>query len=298
MNNKKAVVIDGNSLIYRAFHATYSQAEWAASNNLLPINAIKLVAMMIFKILNEQKYDYALVALDSKAKTKRALVFANYKATRKPMDEKLVVQLPYIYELFQLMGLKTISEPGIEADDFVGSFANLMSKNQVYTHIYSSDKDLLQLVNVNTSVHLIKKGVNDIQINTISNFSDFNNGLLPHQIIDYKGLVGDSSDNLPGVKGIGHKTAISLIIKYNNLESIYEQIESLSLSTKNKLINNQQQALMCKSLATIETNLLNDFSLYDFSLEPYNVEQLDIFFDKLKINNMQTYYKNKDMKRV
>ncbi|KEZ22770.1 5'-3' exonuclease [Ureaplasma diversum] len=291
MNNKKAVVIDANSLIYRAFHATYKQAEWSVDNNMLPTNAIKLVGIMIFKILNEQKYDYALVALDSKAKTKRAMEYENYKATRKPMDDKLVVQLPYIYELFSLMGLKTIAEPGIEADDFVGSFACLMNKYDIYTDVYSSDKDLLQLVNANTSVCLLKKGVNDILVNTISNFSDFNDGLLPNQITDYKGLVGDLSDNLPGVKGIGAKTALSLILKYKDLETIYEQIDSLAPSTKNKLINSYEQAMMCKKLATIDTKLLVDFKLEDFVLEPYKIDQLDQFFTKLKIQNVANYYK-------
>ncbi|EEH02235.1 DNA polymerase type-A family protein [Ureaplasma urealyticum serovar 2 str. ATCC 27814] len=288
---KKAIVIDGNSLIYRAFHATYKQAEWAVENQLMPTNAIKLVASMIFKILNEDQFSYALIALDASKKTFRAQEYAAYKATRKPMDEKLVVQLPYIKKLFTAMGFHIISQPGIEADDFVGSFSNLMSKSNIDTIIYSTDRDMLQLINPNTKLKLLKTGTSIVQEINLANFALLNNGLLPKQIIDYKGLVGDSSDNLVGVKGIGPKTAINLILKYTNLENIYANLEEITPSVKNKLIEHEKMAFLSKKLATIQTDLLLDETLENFILKPYNIQELDTLFESLKINNMHNYYK-------
>ncbi|AAF30825.1 5'-3' exonuclease [Ureaplasma parvum] len=288
---KKAIVIDGNSLIYRAFHATYKQAEWAVEKQLMPTNAIKLVASMIFKILNQEQFTYGLIAMDASKQTFRAQEYAAYKATRKPMDAKLIVQLPYLKKLFVAMGFRIISQPGIEADDFVGSFSNLMNKFDVDTTIYSSDRDMLQLINKNTKLKLLKTGTSVMQEINLTNFSLLNNGILPYQIIEYKGLVGDSSDNLIGVKGIGPKTAINLLLKYDNIENIYTNLEKIAPSVKNKLIEHKDMAFLSKKLAAIQTDLLFDEKLENFVLKPYNTQELDELFTSLKINNMQNYYK-------
>lgn len=288
---KKAIVIDGNSLIYRAFHATYKQAEWSQEHNLMPVNAIKTVALMLFKILENNQYDYGLIAMDTAKKTLRSQEFEEYKANRKPMDEKLVVQLPYIYELFEYLGFTIKKQEGFEADDFVGSFAKIMSKNDILTEIYSSDRDMLQLVDKKTKVMLIKQGANNIIEVTFSNFASLNGGLMPNQITEYKALVGDSSDNLPGVKGIGPKTAAKILNDYQTLDNIYQQIDSFAPSTKNKLVDAKQQVYQIKELATIKTNLLDNCDLNEFIKKEYDANKLENLFNSLSIKNTEKYYK-------
>jgi DNA polymerase-1 len=282
-------VIDGNSLIYRAFYATGNQLAFYKQHNLQPVNALKLVLLITLKLLRENNYDYVLMALDHQKKTLRHDTFAEYKAGRKPMPEDLITQLPLIKEAMEIIGVSTLSIPGIEADDIIGSYAKLMNEQQIDVEIYSSDKDLLQLVNRHTVVNLFKTGISDIQKVTIENFSNIFFGLQPSQVIDFKGISGDSSDNLCGVKGIGPKTAANLIQKYGSLEKIFDSINELSESQRNKFNESKASAIMCKKLSTIELSVLPDKDTNKFLKKAMDKQGFQSIINKYNFNGLDKY---------
>lgn len=286
---KKAIVIDGNSLIYRAYYATLNQLAYYEKNNLPPHNALKLTMLIVLKLLSQQQYDYALIAFDHGKKTLRHDIYANYKAGRKPMPEQLVYQLPLIKQAIDIIGIKQLSLEGIEADDIIGWFSNLMNKLNVEVEIFSSDKDLLQLVNQKTFVNLLKTGVSDIQRVGLENFAQVFNGLAPHQVIDFKGISGDSSDNLTGVKGIGPKTASELILKYESLENIYANLDQLSETQRNKFIEHKNNAFMCKHLSTIQIDIPLDLKSEDFIKKLIDKNLLRQWVNKYHFSGFEKY---------
>jgi DNA polymerase-1 len=239
--------------------------------------------------VTESPYDYVLMALDHEKKTVRHDVFAEYKAGRKPMPTDLFTQLPLIKEAMEIIGIKTLSIPGIEADDIIGSYAKLMNENNVDVEIYSSDKDLLQLVNDKTVVNLFKTGISQTTKITVANFSGHFFGLKPCQVCDFKGISGDSSDNLTGVKGIGPKTASELITRYGSLEGIYESIDQLSDAQKNKFNDSKTFAVMCKQLCTIQTNVLPNVSIETFLKNPIDQSKFRQLIDKYRFNGFDKY---------
>ncbi|MDR0675401.1 MAG: 5'-3' exonuclease [Mycoplasmataceae bacterium] len=291
--SKKALVIDGNSLIYRAFYATGNQLAYYKQHNLPPVNALKLVMQIVLKLISQTQYDYVLMALDHEKKTLRHEVFEHYKAGRKPMPTDLFLQLTLIKEAMHIMGISTLSLPGIEADDIIGSFAKLMNDHDVDVEIYSSDKDLLQLVNDRTIVNLFKTGISDIHKININNFSEFFFGLLPSQVCDFKGISGDSSDNLLGVKGVGPKTAVELIKKYGSLEGIYQSIDKLNVSQQIKFNESKAVAIMCKQLSTIQMNVLSNYRIDDFVKKPINHEKFKFLINQYHFTGFEKYQLHK-----
>lgn len=291
---KRAIVIDGNSLVYRMFYATFSLAEYSIKHNQQPVNALKLMIDTIFRLL-KNNYSYCLIAFDFGKKTLRHDVYEEYKSGRKKMPDALVSQIPLIKEAMEYFGLNVMSMEGIEADDLIGSFSKLMSNNQISVDIYSSDKDMLQLVNEHVNVNLLKTGISDIVIHTLSNFSNLNYGLLPTQIVDFKGIVGDSSDNLPGVKGVGLKTCIKLLEKYQNLENIYENLNDLTEVNKNKFLNSRENAFLCKQLATIDCTIFNGKSINDFEFKTPNFNLLKAMIKKYHINGLDKHFSDSEV---
>lgn len=290
MVNKKAVVIDGNSLMYRMFYATYNLAEYAVNNNLIPVNAVKLMIETCYKI-KQLNYDYCFVAFDHDKKTLRHEIFQDYKLGRKKMPPELVTQIPLIKEALLILGFNILSLTGIEADDLIGSFCNLMNQKNVLVDVYSSDKDMLQLVNDNTYVHLIKTGLTNTIIYTPENFSNLFFGLKPNQIPDYKGIVGDKSDNLVGIKGIGDKTGLKLILTYGSLENIYLNINKLSKSEQQKFIEYKETAMLCKKLATIDIHCLTDeYNETFFSSKAVDKKAMLAFLKEYKIGGLNKYF--------
>ncbi|MDR2823073.1 MAG: 5'-3' exonuclease [Mycoplasmataceae bacterium] len=286
---KKAIVIDGNSLIYRAFYATGNQLAYYKSHNLPPVNALKLVLLIILKLVHETEYDYALVAFDHQKKTLRHDTFADYKAGRKPMPEELVYQLPLIKEAVDIIGIKNISMEGIEADDLIGSFVKIMNKDNVEVEIYSSDRDMLQLVNDKTVVKLFKTGISDIQTVSLKNFSEIFHGLTPQQVIDFKGISGDSSDNLCGIRGVGPTTASALIKQYHSLDGIYASLDQLSPALQSKFNHSKETAYMCRNLSIIQTNSLDDKILNYFIKQPTNKRALRNLIYKYHFTGLDKY---------
>lgn len=287
---KKAILIDGNSLMFRAYYGTINQVDFFIKNNLFPTNAIKTMMLILFKILENSQYDYAVIAFDHKDKNFRKEEFEDYKGKRKATPKELILQIPIVHEIMPFFGFKTFCISGIEADDVIGSAANLLSKNNIHCDVFSSDNDMLQLVDENINVIQFKKGITEYVTYTKENFKELNDGLEPKQIIDYKGLCGDSSDNLPGIKGIGHKTAINLLLKFNTIENIFLNIDFIEQkSIKEKLINGKNMGLKCKELATILTTFFDNKNIEEFKNNYINFSQLKKYVKKYNFSGFNKY---------
>ncbi len=241
---EKLVLIDGNSLINRAFYAM----PLLTTKSGTPTNAVYGFMNMFFKMLGEIKPTYVGVAFDLKAPTFRHKLYAEYKGTRKPMPEELRPQIPLLKEVLSLMGVKTFEKEGSEADDIIGTIAK---HTDIQTIIFTGDKDSFQLVDEQTEVHFTKRGITDVEIYTHENFTE-KTGITPLQIIDLKGLMGDSSDNIPGIAGVGEKTALTLLQTYGSVENLYENVSDLKGKLKEKVELGRESALLSKRLATID----------------------------------------------
>lgn len=251
----KLVLIDGNSLLNRAFYAT----PLFSTKNGNPTNAIFGFVKLVFKILGDLKPEYMVVAFDLKAPTFRHKMFDGYKATRKAMPAELSVQVEPLKSLLAAMKIATCEKEGLEADDIIGT---LSKKFEVHSYIYTGDRDSYQLVDDKTDVHYTRKGVSDLLRLTKDNFFD-EVGVNPVQIIDLKALMGDKSDNIPGVTGVGEKTAVNLINTYGSLDGVYEHLEEIKGTLRDKLISNKEQAYMSYKLATIDRNCEIELNLED-----------------------------------
>ncbi len=243
----KFVLIDGNSLLNRAYYAT---PVFTAKNGF-PTNGIFGFVKLLLKIISDKKPSYLAVAFDLHAPTFRHEMYADYKAGRKPMPEDLVVQVPVLKEVLSLMKIRICELAGYEADDVIGTLAR---KFGVQTYIYTGDRDSYQLVDENTSVCYTRKGVSDILELSAENFQS-EVGLNPAQIIDLKALMGDKSDNIPGVPGVGEKSAMQLLADYGNLDEIYAHLGEIKGALGKKLTDNKESAYFSRKLATIDTDV-------------------------------------------
>ena len=221
----KLIIIDGYSLLFRAYYATAYKGEDSImrTSDGTPINAIFTFANMVLPIVNSLKNgDSICVCLDTGKKTYRHDILDSYKGNRPPCPEPLIIQMPILREFLDCFNISHLEIDGFEADDVAGTIAYKF-KDFDDVQIYTSDKDYLQLVTENISINLMKKGMKDIQNVNVDNFEELFQ-MKPDQIRDFKGLCGDSSDNLKGIPGVGEKTALTLINKYQSLENIYEKI--------------------------------------------------------------------------
>ncbi len=287
--NKKALVIDGNSMFYRMYYATMNQVEYALNQGWTPNNAIKLMLNTVIKLLGQNHYDYCLIAFDAHEPTFRHELLETYKEGRDKTPDELYKQMQDTIIALEAMGITTMAIPKIEADDLVGSCAHLMAQQNIHTDVYSSDKDLLQLVSQHCTVHLMKTGISNIASHTPNNFKDLFFGLEPLQVIDYKAIIGDSSDCLPGVKGIGPKTGVDLIIKYGSLENVYDHLDELSSSQQAKFNESKEIAFKCKKMATILTNVFDDKNISEFAIKKLDANKLEPIIDKYKLKDLTNY---------
>ena len=251
----KLVLIDGNSLINRAFYAT----PLFTTKSGTPTNGVFGFVKLMLKIITDKKPTHFAVAFDLHAPTFRHKMYADYKAGRKPMPDDLAKQMPILKEVLRLMNIKICELEGYEADDILGTLAK---KFDVQTYIYTGDRDSYQLVDDTTNVCFTRKGVSDILELSTENFTA-ETQLTPKQIIDLKSLMGDKSDNIPGVAGVGEKSAMSLIAKYGTLENIYEHVEEITGALYKKLTEHKENAFFSKQLATIDTSVPLDIQLND-----------------------------------
>ena len=275
---KLLVLIDGNSLLNRAFYAmpllTGGNGEFT--------NGVFGFTKMLMKIITEIKPEYICVAFDLRAPTFRHKLYAEYKAQRKKMPEELAGQLPTLKNLLKSMGVFTAEKEGFEADDIIGIISKNNKTNKV---IYTGDRDAFQLVDENTQVYFTKKGITEIDSVNIDNFYE-KQQITPAQVTDFKALMGDSSDNIPGVAGIGEKTAYSLLKAYKNIDDIYENIDNIQSPVKEKLINGKESAYLSKNLATINTSADLSFDLKEMSYPFPLSNQTKQLFRELRFDSL------------
>ena len=276
--NSKFIIIDGNNLAFRAFYALPPLTNFEG----IPCNAIFGFTKMLITIIKEQNPDYVAVCFDAKKKNFRHELFADYKGTRKPTPTELITQMPLIKDLLKTMGIKVLEQEGAEADDLIGTLSRCFNTDNL---LVSADKDILQLITNNTFVLFPKKGISEYVIYTPNTLKETFK-VTPSQIIDLKALMGDSSDNIPGVAGVGEKTATDLVSKYGTIDDIYYHLDEIKGKLNEKLTNNKEMAYLSKKLATIVCDIPLDFVLDDFKYQfPFSDETKDLF-KKYQFNSL------------
>jgi len=291
-STKKFVIIDGNALLHRAFHAL---PPMTTKDGTL-VNAVYGFTSILLKIIKELKPDYICAAFDRKGKTKRAEAFAEYKAQRVKQPAELYEQISIIEKILESFQIPVIDsqKDGYEADDVIGSVVTKLAKERddLQSLIVTGDLDTLQLINNKTEVFTLKKGISDT---IIYNQKAVQNryGLRPEQLIDFKALRGDPSDNIPGVKGIGEKTATDLIKKFKTLEKLYQAIDKNDnqlKEVKERIINllkeQKKEAFLSKELVTIQTNLPTNFKLSDTKIQGFNQKKVIKIFTELEFKSL------------
>ncbi len=250
-NSKKLVLIDGNAIIHRAYHAlpplTTKKGEL--------VNAVYGFTSVLLKVISELKPDYILATFDLKGPTFRHIEYKEYKATRVKVPDELYAQFDRVKEVVRAFNIPIFEMEGFEADDVIGTMASQAEREAgIENIVVTGDLDTLQLINDKTKVYALRRGMSDTIIYDDSAVQE-RYGLRPGQMIDYKGLRGDPSDNIPGVKGIGEKTAIELLKKYGAIENVYQNLAEIKGSLHDKLERDKSQALLSKRLATIQKNV-------------------------------------------
>ena len=266
---KRLIIIDGNSIINRAFYALPDMS----NSEGLKTNAIFGFVRMMFKIIEDYQPTHMSVAFDKKAPTFRHKQYADYKAGRKKMPDELAQQLQPLKDLLDKFNINRLELEGYEADDLIGTVARLGEENDFKVYIVTGDKDAIQLASYKTTTLITKKGVGEVEeYNYDSVLERYE--MTPTQFIDLKGLMGDKSDNIPGVPGVGEKTGIKLLKQYSTIENLIEHTDELKGSIKKKIEENKDLALMSKELATIITNVPIEVKLEDLEYGDYNKDDV------------------------
>ena len=269
----KIILLDGNSLSYRAFYAMPA----LQNKNGLYTNSVYGFTLMLERMLEDIKPKYALVAFDKGKQTFRHKTYQDYKGTRDKTPSELVEQFGYVRELLDSYGIKYEEHFDYEADDIIGSYAKLAEKAGLEVIIISGDKDLTQLASDNITIYYTKRGVTEVDHYT-PEFINEKYGLSPEQIIDMKGLMGDKSDNIPGIAGIGEKTAIKLLAEYKTVENVLDNIDNISgKKLKERLAEGKEDALLSKELATIFTEVPVENKLEDLTFSENRSKKKELF---------------------
>lgn len=279
---KKLVLIDGNSIAYRAFFAL----PLLNNDKGVHTNAIYGFTMILMKILEDEKPSHMLVAFDAGKTTFRHETFKEYKGGRQKTPPELSEQFPFIRELLDAYSISRYELPNYEADDIIGTLSKQAEKDGFEVKVISGDKDLTQLVSEHITVDITRKGITDVDSYT-PQFVMEKYGLSPSQIIDMKGLMGDSSDNIPGVPGVGEKTAIKLLKEHETLEGLYESLEKVTAKKlKEKLEENKEQAIMSKELATINCEAPLEITLSEAEYKGFEAKNVAGIYKELGFNSL------------
>lgn len=285
--SEKFIIIDGNALLHRAFHAL---PPMTLRDGTL-VNAVYGFTSILLKIIKELKPDYICATFDRKGVSKRALEFKEYKAQRIKQPDELYEQIPFIEKILTAFNIPVIDakEEGYEADDVIGTVVNKLKKDhpEIINIIVTGDLDTLQLVNENTEVFTFKKGISEtLTYNERAVKERY--GLAPEQLIDFKALRGDPSDNIPGVKGIGEKTAGELIKEFASLENLYEKLDKSKVKDRIKQLLKQQKeaAFLSKKLVTLKTNLKTNFKLKETKIQGFDQKKVVELFTKLEFKSL------------
>ncbi len=291
-DKKRLIIIDSNAVIHRAYHALPPLATKKGE----VVNAVYGFLLVFLKAIRELKPDFVAATFDFPAPTFRHKKYKLYKATREKAPEELYQQIPKVKEVLKKFNVQIFEKEKYEADDLIGTISKLAPRKQVLpkieTIILTGDLDALQLVDENTKVYNLRKGVKDTILYDEEKVKEKYQGLIPEQLVDFKALRGDPSDNIPGVTGVGEKTAIALIRKFGSLENLYQELEEntgkaqeVKQSLKKKLLDYKEQAFISKMLAEIEKNVPIEFSLKKCRWGKYNKEEVIQIFKKY---NFQT----------
>lgn len=278
---KQIYVVDVSSMFFRAFYAIRP----LTSSQGVPVNAVYGFISMIVKLMKDKKPDHIVFCYDRKEPSFRKDLYTEYKANRTEMPEDMQVQMPYLKQVASLFGICDMELPGFEADDLIGSVANLAQKHDYEVYMVSGDKDFCQLVNPNVFLYDTMKEIiyDEAAVKE-------KHGVHPAQFIDYLAITGDTSDNVPGVAGIGPKGAQKLIEQFGTLEEIYQNLDQISsASIKQKLIDSKEKAFLSKKLVTIVCDAPITQTLEEFTLKPFKTEELRAFLRDL---NFKTFEKN------
>lgn len=281
---KRMILVDGNSLMYRAYYGMSASGNIQQNSKGLYTNAIYAFARMMNHLINSE-YDNILVAFDAGKKTIRHEIMADYKAGRPPMPDEFRMQIAYIKQFLDIMNIKQYEQPLYEADDIIGTMSKRAEEAGYHVDIYSSDKDLLQLISDNTTVHLTKKGMTDLEDYTPDIFYERYN-IKYTQFIDLKALMGDKSDNLPGIPGIGEKKAVKYLQSYETLDEIIAHKDEIKGADGEKIRNNFESAKICQKMATIIRDFDMNISLEDTKRRDCDKDKLIAFYTELEFKSL------------
>lgn len=277
---KKMLLVDGNSMLFRAYFATAYSGQKMTTSSGLPTNAIYGFTNMFEKALEEVKPEAVMVAFDAGKHTFRHELYKDYKGGRQETPEDLIPQFKLVRDMLDAFNIKWLEREDIEADDLIGTTSLLSEEYETY--ILTSDRDMLQLIDKTTHVLLMKKGISDMSDMDEEKLKE-EMGITPSQVIDMKGLMGDKSDNIPGIPGVGEKTAQKLLEEYGTVENVLDHTDELKGALQKKVIEGKESALLSKKLATIKRDVEVDFTLDDLAFKPdYN--NLVKFLQGLEMN--------------
>ncbi len=280
---KKLILIDGNAIVHRSFHAlpplTNRKGEMT--------NAVYGFSSVLIKVINELKPDYMVATFDLAAPTFRHLEYDQYKAKRVKAPDELYAQIPKTKDVLTAFGIPILEKEGFEADDIIGTVAKKYTNKEINILIITGDLDTLQLVDDNIRVYTMKKGLNDTIVYGEKEVEE-RYGLKVNQMIDYKALRGDPSDNIPGVKGIGEITATSLLKEFGTLENLYKNVDKVkSKNVMEKLKKDKQMAFFSKGLATICLSVPIKISLKELDWQNhFNMEKVRVLFEELGFHSL------------
>lgn len=304
--SKKILLIDGNSMANRAFYATMGRMMKTPTG--ISTNAVYGFFQIMFKTIEEENPDKIIVAFDISSSEKRTKIFSEYKAGRHKTPEDLTMQFPIIKELLRMMNIPIVQKDGIEADDILGAIAKKEGKKGNKIIILTGDRDYFQLVDMNVNIRYPKTIMGKTEYIIYDNYKiNEEYGLTPAKLIEVKALMGDASDNIPGVKGIGEKTALKLIIQFENLEKIYEYIENsdgkeIAKATLNKLIQDKEMAYISRDLGRIdvEYDYEKDLGINIDSIKytDWRTEEAYSYFKKISFNKFLDKFKDVEIKKA
>ncbi len=287
MEKKRLIIIDSNSIIHRAFHAlpvlTTKKGEL--------VNAVYGFLLVFFKAIREFQPDFIVACFDSPGPTFRHKKFEEYKAKRPPTPKDLVSQFPKVKEILNAFNVSIFEKKGFEADDLIGTITKKFP--EIEKIILSGDLDTLQLIDPQTKVYLLRRGVKETILYNESRVQEKYQGLGPAGLVDFKALRGDPSDNIPGLPGIGEKTAVELILKFGSLENLYKELEKNSEKTKTlkpklkeNLLKYKKQAILAAALVKIERNILLDVDLKKCHWQEYDKTKVVQFLKALEFESL------------
>lgn len=281
---EELILIDGNSLLFKAFYATSYTGNYMVNRNGIPTNGVYGFARMVEKIISINP-KYVIVAFDYGKKTFRNELLDTYKATRKETPQELVPQFALAREYLTAHNITWYEVEGYEGDDIIGTLVDFGEKNNLKVSVYTGDKDANQLISSQTTIYRTVKGVTELDIYNEQTLLD-KYGLKPDQFRDFLGLMGDSSDNIPGIKGVGEKTALKLLHQYGTIEGLQEHQDEIKGKMGEKIRAGMKDALMSKKLATILRNIPIDVDLEKATYQGYDYETLKSFYEKYDMNSL------------